>query len=94
MNRTIARHATVHRMVTVTHVCPYGVKAVALLKREGYTVDDRWLTSRAQTDAFKVEHDLETTPLVFIDRQRIGGYDDLRRHLGMAVCVEVDGDPE
>lgn len=94
MNRSIAVHATVHRVVTVAHVCPYGVKAVDLLRRKGYTVDDRWLTSRAQTDAFKLEHGLETTPLVFIDRQRIGGYDDLQRHLGMAVHVQVDGGRE
>lgn len=94
MNPTIAKHATVHRMVTDAHVCPYGLKAVELLRCKGYTVDDRWLTTRAQTDAFKTEHDLETTPLVFIDRERVGGYDDLRRHLGMTVRVQVDGDPD
>lgn len=90
---TIAKHATVHRMVTDAHVCPYGVKALDLLRREGYTVDDRWLKTRAQTDAFKTEHDLETTPLVFVDRERVGGYDDLCKHLGTTVGVQVDGDP-
>lgn len=91
MNATTAKpaktvkHTTVHRMVTDEHVCPYGIKAVDLLKRKGYTVDDRWLTTRAQTDAFKTEHDVKTTPQTFIDGQRIGGYDDLRRHFGMKV---------
>ncbi|MFP7722700.1 MauE/DoxX family redox-associated membrane protein [Lysobacter sp. A3-1-A15] len=72
-------------MVTGEHVCPYGIKAVDLLKRKGYQVDDRHLATRAQTDAFKAEHGVATTPQVFIDGQRIGGYDDLRRHFGMKV---------
>ncbi|MBW3549544.1 MAG: glutaredoxin [Proteobacteria bacterium] len=72
-------------MVMDAHVCPYGVKAVDLLRRKGYTVDDRWLGTREQTEAFKAEHGVKTTPQVFIDGQRIGGYDDLRRHVGLTV---------
>ncbi|MBW8882290.1 MAG: glutaredoxin, partial [Asticcacaulis sp.] len=30
-------------------------------------------------------HDVNTTPQVFMDGQRIGGYDDLRRHFGQSV---------
>ncbi|OJF90589.1 MauE/DoxX family redox-associated membrane protein [Pararhizobium antarcticum] len=78
---TTSRKATLYRMVMEKHTCPYGLKAKDLLQREGYTVDDRWLTTRAETDAFKVEHDVKTTPQTFINGQRIGGYDDLRRHL-------------
>ena len=77
--------AVVHRMVMPDHVCPYGLKAVDLLRREGYALDDRHLTSRAQTDAFKEEHGVRTTPQIFIGGQRIGGYDDLRRHFGKRV---------
>jgi glutaredoxin len=51
-----------------------------LLEREGYTVDDHWLTTREQTDAFKAKHHIKTTPQTFIDGERIGSYDDLRRH--------------
>lgn len=79
------RTATVHRMVTAAHVCPYGLKAVDLLKRKSYEVDDRHLQTREATDAFKAEHGVETTPQVFIDGTRIGGYEDLRRHFGMKV---------
>ncbi|TZG29576.1 MauE/DoxX family redox-associated membrane protein [Sphingomonas montanisoli] len=50
------RQATLHRMVMPTHICPYGLKAKHLLESRGYTVDDRWLTTRAETDAFKAEH--------------------------------------
>lgn len=79
------RHAVLHRMVMPGHTCPYGLKALDLLRRKGYEVDDRHLTTREATDAFKVEHGVKTTPQTFIDGQRIGGYDDLRRHFGLAV---------
>lgn len=77
--------ATLYRMVMDKHVCPYGLKAKALLERKGYTVEDNWLTSREQTDAFKKEHGVETTPQAFIGGKRIGGYDDLRAHFGQHV---------
>ncbi len=80
-----SRKATLYRMVMDTHVCPYGLKAKHLLRRQGYEVDDRWLTSRAQTDAFKAEYGVTTTPQVFIGDHRVGGYDDLRRHFGKRV---------
>ena len=87
LDRTEAgRKATLYRMVMPSHTCPYGLKAKDLLRRSGYTVDDRHLKSRAETDAFKAEHDVETTPQVFIDGARIGGYDDLRRFLGKPVA--------
>lgn len=77
--------AIVHRMVMPEHVCPYGRKAVWLLRRKGYAVEDHHLTTRAQTDAFKAEHGVQTTPQIFIGGARIGGYDDLRRHFGQSV---------
>jgi len=79
------KRATLHRMVMPGHVCPYGVKARWLLRRRGYVVDDHWLTTREGTDAFKATHGVRTTPQIFIDGQRIGGHDDLRRHLGLSV---------
>ena len=77
--------AELYRMVMDKHLCPFGLKAKALLEREGYKVDDHWLKTRAETDAFKAEWDVKTTPQIFIDGTRIGGYDDLRRFLGKAV---------
>jgi glutaredoxin len=77
--------AVLHRMVMPGHICPYGLKARHLLKQKGYTVDDRWLTTREETDAFKAAHGVKTTPQTFIDGVRIGGYDDLRRHFGLSV---------
>lgn len=77
--------ATLYRMVTDKHVCPFGLKAKHLLQRKGYRVDDHWLTTREETDAFKAEHQVKSTPQVFIHGQRIGGYDDLRRNFGKKV---------
>ena len=72
-------------MVMEHHLCPFGLKAKDLLERKGFEVEDHWLTTREQTDAFKTEQGVKTTPQVFINGRRIGGYDDLRRHLGMTV---------
>lgn len=81
-----AKTATIHRMVMPGHICPYGLKALDLLKRKGFTVEDRWLTTREDTDAFKAKHGVQTTPQIFIDGERIGGHDDLRRYLGLSVA--------
>ena len=77
--------AVLHRMVMPDHVCPYGIKAKALLERKGYEVEDHHLTTRAETDAFKAAHGVKTTPQTFIGGQRIGGHDDLRRFFGLKV---------
>ncbi len=74
--------ATLHRMVMQDHMCPYGLKAKDLLKRNGFVVDDRHLKNRGEVDAFKVEYGVETTPQIFIGGERIGGYDDLSVYLG------------
>jgi glutaredoxin len=81
----MTRQATLYRMVMPGHTCPYGLKAKYLLERKGFTVDDRWLTTREAVDAFKAGHGVKTTPQTFIDGERIGGHDDLRRHFGLRV---------
>ena len=79
--------AVLHRMVMPDHVCPYGLKAKDLLRRHGYRVEDHHLTTRAETDAFKAAYGVNTTPQVFVDGVRIGGYDDTRRFLGLTVAA-------
>jgi glutaredoxin len=83
---TLQKRAVLYRMVMPHHTCPYGLKARDLLRRKGYEVEDHHLTTREETDAFKAEHGVPTTPQVFIDGKRIGGYDDLRRHFGKTVA--------
>lgn len=87
---TRAGQGRVHRMVMPGHECPYGLKAVDLLRRKGLQVEDHHLTTREETDAFKREHDVQTTPQVFIDGHRIGGYDALRTHFGLKVAKAGD----
>lgn len=80
-----AEKATLYRMVTDRHICPFGLKSRDLLERQGYAVDDRLLTTRDAIDAFKAEHQVKTTPQTFLAGARIGGYDDLRRHFGKTI---------
>ncbi|GAA0869292.1 glutaredoxin family protein [Brevundimonas basaltis] len=77
--------AVLYRMVMPDHLCPSGQKARWLLRRRGYAIEDHHLKTRAETDAFKAEHGVPTTPQTFIGGVRIGGYDDLRRHFGQTV---------
>ena len=83
---TDLKHAVLYRMVMPEHVCPFGLKARYLLKHEGYAVDDRWLTTRGEQDALKAKYGVMTTPQIFIESERIGGYDDLRRYFGLRVA--------
>jgi glutaredoxin len=76
------RRATLYRMMMKEHVCPYGLKSKDLLEREGFEVEDHWLTSREEVERFKRETNVSTTPQTFIDGERVGGYDDLREHFG------------
>ncbi|MCW2271540.1 glutaredoxin 3 [compost metagenome] len=80
------KRAALYRMVLPQHVCPFGLKSRELLKREGYRVDDHPLRTRAQTDEFKRREDVDTTPQAYIEGQRIGGYDDIRRFFGKPVA--------
>ena len=80
-----SRKAALYRMVMPGHTCPYGIKARHLLESRGYEVEDHHLTTRDETDAFKAQHGVATTPQVFIGGERIGGYDDLRRFFGKRV---------
>ena len=74
--------AVLYRMVMPGHLCPYGLKAKDLLERRGFEVDDRWLESREETDAFMEAEGVKTTPQTFIEGHRIGGYEALRAHFG------------
>lgn len=79
------KSATLYRMVMPEHTCPFGLKAYDLLSREGFRIDDRHLTSKPEDEEFKSAHHVKTTPQVFIDGKRIGGYDDLQSYLGKSV---------
>lgn len=77
-----SKTAQLYRMVMPGHVCPYGLKSKWLLERHGFSIEDHPLQTKAETEAFKAEHKVETTPQTFIHGKRIGGYDALRAHFG------------
>jgi glutaredoxin len=80
LDQTRKKSAVLYRMVTPEHVCPFGLKSLDLLQRQGFEVEDHQLTTRAETDAFMVRQQVDTTPQAFISASRVGGYDDLRRY--------------
>lgn len=84
------RTATLYRMVMPDHLCPYGLKSKYLLQREGFAVDDHHLRSRAETEAFKSQHDVQSTPQTWVDGERVGGYDALREHFGKTSSSRSD----
>ncbi len=79
-----AREATLYRMVLPEHTCPFGVRAKAMLDEAGFKVDEHILGTREDVEAFKEEHDVSTTPQIFIAGERIGGSDALEEYLAKA----------
>lgn len=77
--------ATIYRLVTPDHVCPYGLKSLDLLRRHGYDVEDHHLETEEQADELRERLGVETTPQTFIDGELVGTLDDLRRHVGEKV---------
>jgi glutaredoxin len=73
--------AVLYRMALPNHLCPAGQKARWLLERKGFEVDDRLFRERSEVDAFKEAHDVPTTPQIWIEGERVGGYDALRQKL-------------
>jgi len=80
------RTAILYRMKLPDHECPYGLLARRMIEDSDFELDDRLLGSRKEVDAFKAEHHVATTPLVFIDGEAIGGTDELAAYL-----EKVDG---
>jgi glutaredoxin len=60
------------------------VRAKDLLEQQGLPFEDRVLGTRDEVDAFKAEHNVQTTPQIFVNQERIGGSDDLERYLAHA----------
>jgi len=81
----MSKIATLYRMVTPEHICPFGLKTKHLLRSNGYAIIDKQLTSREETDEFKRQEKVDTTPQTFIDDKRIGGYQDVRKYFGLKV---------
>lgn len=77
--------ATVYRLVTPEHNCPYGLKTIDVLKRHGVEIDDRHLETEEEATELRERLGVETTPQTFIDGELIGTLDDVRRYFGEEV---------
>ena len=73
--------AELYRMVLPDHECPHGVRAKQMLDDAGVEHDEHILSSREHVDAFKMKHQVATTPQFFVDGKRIGGSDDVVAYL-------------
>jgi len=78
------RKADLYRMVTPDHLCPWGIKALDTLKRQGFEVTDHHLETMEANQRYKEDNDVDETPQIFIEGERVGGYDALREHLGLS----------
>ena len=77
------KQAAIDRMVTPKHICPWGIKAYDLLKRNGYEITDNHIETQDANKAYKERNGVDETPQIFIEGEQIGGYDQLREHLGL-----------
>lgn len=75
------RSATLYRMKLRDHECPYGLLAQRMLKDAGYEIDEHLLTSRDEVERFKDEQAVTTTPIIFINGERIDGSEELSEYL-------------
>jgi glutaredoxin 3 len=75
------KRAVLYRMVLPDHECPFGVRAKQMLDDAGFEIEEHILESREEVDAYMEREGVERTPQVFIDGTRIGGSDELERHL-------------
>lgn len=79
------KSATIYRLVTPDHVCPYGLKSLDLLKRHGFDVEDRHLETEEEAAQLRERLGVETTPQTFVDGELVGTLDDLRKLVGEPV---------
>ena len=81
-----------------TEVCPYCVRAEALLKKRGVTEIEKIRIDLLpeQRDIMMAKTGRRTVPQIYIDERHVGGFDDLRAldlkgeldQIGRASCRE------
>lgn len=59
--------------------CPFGKKAVKLLKEQDIEFKDHILKNKEEEEEVKAEFNVDTTPQIFIDDERVGGYESLKK---------------
>ncbi len=80
----MAQRATLYRMKLSTHECPYGLLAKRMLEDAGFDIDEHLLTTREEVEQLKAEQGVATTPIIFINDERIDGSEHLAAYLETA----------
>lgn len=62
--------------------CPFGKKAANLLKEENIKFEEHIFKDKQAEKDFKEKHEVNTTPQIFMDNQKIGGYSELAKKYG------------
>ena len=89
---TNRRRATLYRETLPGDVCIYGLRARHLLEAQGFETHEHLLLSREALDAFKAQQAVSTTPVVFINGDRIVGCHDLAQYLAESDACPAGGD--
>ena len=71
------QNVALFRMDLPDHACPWGLKALRRLQEQQIPFEDHRLTTDAEVQALKAQHQVATTPQIFSNGKRIGGYSDL-----------------
>lgn len=71
------QNVALFRMDLPDHACPWGLKALRRLQEQQIPFEDHRLTSDAEVQAFKAQHQVATTLQIFSNGKRIGGYSHL-----------------
>jgi glutaredoxin len=74
-----------YRMSMPEHECPWGLRAVKLLQDKNLPFEDIKLRSPQEVEEFKAKYQVATTPQIFFDSERVGGYTDLAARFNVAV---------
>lgn len=93
-----------HVVMYTTAVCPYCVRAKALLQRKGVEYEERRIEGSRELMREMLERSQRrTVPQIFIDDYHVGGFDDLAELdmegrldelLGVAASTASDGAEE
>lgn len=83
MGQAILEKVKVYRMSNSQNDCPWGIKAVKLLQEREIAFEDHKLPTSKEVEAFKLKYHVATTPQIFANSVRIGGYSDLAKKLGV-----------
>jgi glutaredoxin len=67
--------------------CPFGIKALKLLKIKEFSYVAHMLEDEDKVQAIKERYGVATTPLVLKEGRKVGGYSDLAKSLGVEADV-------